>query len=76
MTISEKQNQYIKEDLNNILDSQILISQLSQGMTYEDTESMDAYERNYILAKLTQMEKDKIEAKRKAIEEAKMKRGQ
>ena len=76
MTISEKQNQYIKEDLNNILDSQILISQLSQGMTYEDTESMDAYERNYILAKLIQMEKDKIEAKRKAIEEAKMKRGQ
>lgn len=53
------------------MDQQILISQLSSGMSFEDTENMDVYERTYILGKLIQLEKDKLEAKRKAIENAK-----
>ena len=65
---------YIKEDIENILDEQILISQLSQGITYQDTENMDSYERSYVLSKLIQMEKDKIEAKQNAIKEARNKK--
>ena len=72
--ISEKHLQYIKEDIETIMDEQILISQLSQGITYQDTENMDTYERSYILGKLIQLEKDKIEAKKNAIQEAQNKR--
>ena len=74
MEISEKHLQYIKEDIETIMDEQILISQLSQGITYQDTENMDTYERSYILGKLIQLEKDKIEAKKNAIQEAQNKR--
>lgn len=72
--ISELRKKYIKEDIENILDEQILISQLSQGITYQDTENMDSYERSYVLSKLIQMEKDKIEAKQNAIKEARNKK--
>lgn len=74
MEISEKRLQYIKEDIETIIDEQILISQLSQGITYQDTENMDAYERSYILGKLIQLEKEKIEAKKNAIQEAQNKK--
>ena len=60
---------YKKEYLDTILDQQILISQMSQGITYQDTENMDEYERTYIISKLIQMKKDEIEAKEKAYEE-------
>lgn len=62
-----------KEMLNIILDQQILISQLSNGITYQDTENMDEYERSYIFSKLVRMKQDEIEAKQRAYEEAQQK---
>lgn len=64
---------FIKDDLNAILDQQIVISQLSNGITYQDTENMDEYERSYIFSKLIRMKQDEIDAKQKAYEEAKQK---
>ena len=64
---------FIKDDLNAILDQQIMISQLSSGITYQDTENMDEYERSYIFSKLVRMKQDEIEAKQKAYEEMKQK---
>ena len=63
----------IKENLNIILDQQIIISQLSNGITYQDTENMDEYERSYIFGKLVRMKQDEIEAKQKAYEEMQQK---
>lgn len=65
---------YTKEELNNILTQQILISQLANGISFEDTNNMDTYERTFIFKKLLQMEKEKNDAKLQAIEEAKRKR--
>ena len=62
-----------KFELDDILDQQIIISQLSTAITFEDTNNMDSYERIYTIQKLIQMKKDENEAKRKAIEEAKNK---
>ena len=59
-----------KWELNDILDQQIIISQLGSGITFKDTDDMDTYERVYVIQKLIQMKKDENEAKRKAIEEA------
>ena len=63
-----------KMELDNILTQQIIISQLSNGITYQDTENMDSYERNFIFKKLVQMEQEKNDAKLKAIENAKQNR--
>ena len=63
----------MKDNVEDILTQQILISQLSSGITYKDTEEMDSYERIFIFKKLVQMEKDKNEAKLKAIENMKQK---
>ena len=51
----------------------MLISQLSSGITYKDTEEMDSNERIFIFKKLVQMEKEKNDAKMKAIESMKQK---
>ena len=66
-----KDIELIKENLEKILDEQIIISQLAKGITFEDTNNMDAYERGYIVRKLIQMKKDENEAKQKAIESMK-----
>lgn len=63
-----------KELLDNIITQQIIISQLSNGISYKDTEEMDAYERSFIFRKLLAIEKEKNDAKLKAIEEAKNKK--
>lgn len=63
-----------KELLDNILTQQIIISQLSNGISYKDTEEMDAYERSFVFRKLLAIEKEKNDAKLKAIEEAKNKK--
>ena len=63
-----------KLELDNILTQQIIISQLSNGITYQDTENMDSYERNFIFKKLVQMEQEKNDAKLRAIENAKQNR--
>ena len=60
-----------KKDVENILTQQLLICQLSNGISYTDTENMDVYERTFIFKKLIQMEKEKNDAKLKAIEAAK-----
>lgn len=63
-----------RQEFENIITQQIIISQLSNGITYKDTEEMDNYERTFIFKKLVQMKKEENDAKMKAIEEAKMKR--
>lgn len=63
-----------KELLDNILTQQIIISQLSNGISYKDTEEMDAYERSFVFRKLLAIEKEKNDAKLKAIEDAKNKK--
>lgn len=64
-----------KKEFENIITQQIIISQLANGISFEDTNNMDNYERNLIFKKIMEMEKEKNEAKLKAIEEAKAKRG-
>ena len=63
-----------KMELDNILTQQIIISQLSNGITYQDTENMASYERNFIFKKLVQMEQEKNDAKLRAIENTKQNR--
>ena len=72
--MTDRQKQFLKEDVNNIIDQQILISQLSNGIGFRETDDMDTYERIYVLKKLIDLEKEKIEAKKRAIREAKNKR--
>lgn len=72
--LTEQQLQWIKEDFEDVLTQQIIISQLSNGITYKDTEDMDIYERVFIFRKLMQMKKEENEAKLKAIEAAKNRR--
>ena len=64
-----------KKEFENIITQQIIISQIANGISFEDTNNMDNYERNLIFKKIMEMEKEKNEAKLKAIEEAKVKRG-
>jgi len=59
-----------KWELNDILDQQIIISQLSTAIGFKDTDEMDTYERIYVIQKLIQLKKEENEAKRRAIEEA------
>lgn len=63
----------MKENVEDIITQQIIISQLSNGITYQDTQDMDNYERVFIFKKLIQMEQEKNEAKLRAIENAKHK---
>ena len=49
---------------------QIVISQMSNGITYQDTENMDDYERVFIFKKILAMKKEEIEAKQEAINNA------
>ena len=69
--LTKEEQQYIKEDFENILTQQIIISQLSNGISYQDTENMDNYERIFIFKKLIDMKKEENDAKLKAIEDAK-----
>lgn len=69
---SDVQIDYAKTELDNILTQSVIISQMSNGISYKDVEDMDEYERVFILKKIIQMEKDKLDAKKRAIEEAKM----
>ena len=62
----------MREDVENIITQQLVISQLSNGISYQDTENMDNFERVFIYKKLIEMKKEENEAKLKAIEEAKM----
>lgn len=52
---------------------QIYISQLSNGITYQDTENMDDYERVFIYKKLVEIEKEKNDKKLQAIQNAQTK---
>ena len=63
----DKNNKY---NLDDILDQQIIISQLASGISFTDTDNMDSYERTYIIQKLLQMKKEENDAKRKALEQA------
>ena len=59
--------QYMKEDLDTILTQEVLITYLSNGISYNDIENMDEYERIYIFNKLIQLKKEENEAKQEAI---------
>lgn len=67
--LSKKDIQVLKEQVDEIIDQQIIICQMSNGITYQDTENMDEYERLYIISKLIQMRKDENEAKQRAYDE-------
>lgn len=69
--LTKEEIEFIKEDVENILTQEIIISQLSNGISYSDIENMDSYERNYIFSKLIQMRKEENDAKLQAIENAK-----
>lgn len=69
--LTKEEIELIKEDIENILTQEIIISQLSNGISYSDIENMDSYERNYIFSKLIQMKKEENDAKLQAIENAK-----
>lgn len=69
--LTKEEIEFIKEDIENILTQEIIISQLSNGISYSDIENMDSYERNYIFSKLIQMKKEENDAKLQAIENAK-----
>lgn len=56
-----------KETFENILTQQILISQLSKGISFRDTEDMDEYERVFILKKLMALKKEELEARQEAL---------
>ena len=66
-TDKERKLEIKKEDLENIMTQQIIISQLSNGISYQDTENMDEYERLFILKKLIAMKKEEIEARKEAL---------
>lgn len=77
MKITEDYLQYKKEEVENIFDKIIIISQLSEGgITYGDCENMDTWELEYMARKLIKLKKEENEMKRKQIEEARKNRGQ
>ena len=68
--------QYKKEEVENIFDKVIIISQLSEGgITYGDCENMDAWELEYMARKLIKLKKEENDIRKKQIEEAKKGRG-
>ena len=67
---SKKDIENTKYQVFNIIDQQIIITQLDNGITYQDTENMDDFERTYILDKLIEMKKEELDLKKKAIEKA------
>ena len=40
---------------------------MSSGITYQDTENMDEYERVFVIKKLIAMKKEEIEARKDAL---------
>lgn len=76
MRITEEYIQYKKEEVENIFDKVIIISQLSEGgITYGDCENMDAWELEYMARKLIKLKKEENDMKRKQIEETRKNRG-
>lgn len=76
MKITEDYLQYRKEEVENIFDKVIIISQLSEGgITYGDCENMDSWELEYMARKLIQLKKEENRIREKQFEEAKKNRG-
>ena len=76
MRITKEYLQYKKEEVENIFDKVIIISQLSEGgITYGDCENMDAWELEYMARKLIKLKKEENDMKRKQIEETRKNRG-
>lgn len=70
LILTDQHKKYARQDLENIITQQVIISQLSNGITYADTENMDELERIFIFKKLIKMKKEENEVKQKAIEKA------
>lgn len=69
--LDDKHLSFFKEDVEDIIDQQLMITKLCSSISFKDTNDMDEYERVYVLKKLIQMRKEENKAKEKAIEEAK-----
>lgn len=69
--LDDKHLSFFKEDVEDIIDQQLMITKLCSSISFKDTNDMDEYERVYVLKKLIQMRKEENEAKEKAVEEAK-----
>lgn len=68
---SQKDTDFIKEEINIILDKIIIISQLSDGgITFDDCNNMDAYELEYVARKMIAMKKEENRIKEKQFKEA------
>lgn len=72
--MDEKLIQFRREEVENIIDKEIIVSQLSEGgITFRDCEQMDDYELEYVVRKLIKLKKEENEIKKKQIEEARKK---
>lgn len=68
---SQKDTDFIKEEINIILDKIIIISQLSDGgITFDDCNNMDAYELEYVARKMIAMKKEENRIREKQFKEA------
>lgn len=72
-TPSEEEQGYYKDIYEDIITQQIIISKLSTGISYSDTDNMDTLERILVYRKVMQMQQEENEAKMKAIQESKRK---
>lgn len=70
-TQTQKEIDYIKDEINITLDKMIIISQLSEGgITFSDCDNMDAYELEYVARKMIAMKKEENRIKEKQFKEA------
>ena len=65
--------EYIKAELESIITQQIIIAQLSKGISYADTNEMANYERTFVFKKLIELKKEENIAREKAYHEARQK---
>lgn len=72
--MSDEELGYMKDIYEDIITQQIIISELSNGISYSDTENMDAFERTLIYRKIMQMQQEKNEAKMRALQESQRKK--
>lgn len=57
-----------KDATESIITQQLLICKLASGISFEDTNNMDEFERVFILNKLVEMKKEENQAKQEAID--------
>ena len=71
--LDDKHLSFFKEDVEDIIDQQLMITKLCSSISFKDTNDMDEYERVYVLKKLIQMRKEENEAKENKRVQAELK---